>query len=100
VKRVLRALLKANRFILEDKKGAVDILQRWGRTSLAVAEQGYLSSSANFSRSLLAPRDALEKVIHSTKLNIDLKREVSLDEVFDLSIVREILREMGETPKD
>jgi hypothetical protein len=49
---------------------------------------------------LLAPRDALEKVIHSTKLNIDLKREVSLDEVFDLSIVREILREMGETPKD
>lgn len=98
VKRVLRALLKANRFILDDKKGAVDILQRWGRTSLAVAEQGYLSSSANFSRNLLAPRDALEKVIHSTKLNIDLKREVSLDEVFDLSIVREILRDMGETP--
>ena len=100
VKRVLRALLRANRFILDDKKGAIDILQRWGRTSLAVAEQGYLSSSANFSRNLLAPRDALEKVIHSTKLNIDLKREVSLDEVFDFSIVREILREMGETPRD
>lgn len=100
VKRVLRALLKANRFILDDKKGAIDILQRWGRTSLAVAEQGYLSSAANYSRNLLAPRDALEKVIQSTKLNIDLKREVALDDVFDLSIVREILREMGETPKD
>ena len=100
VKRVLRALLKANRYILDDKKGAIDILQRWGRTSLAVAEQGYLSSAANYSRNLLAPRDALEKVIQSTKLNIDLKRDVSLDEVFDLSIVREILREMGETPKD
>jgi ABC-type nitrate/sulfonate/bicarbonate transport system substrate-binding protein len=100
VKRVLRALLKANRFILDDKKGAIDILQRWGRTSLAVAEQGYLSSAANYSRNLLAPRDALEKVIQSTKLNIDLKRDVPLDDVFDLSIVREILREMGETPKD
>ena len=100
VKRVLRALLKANRFILDDKKGAVDILQKWGRTSLAVAEQGYASSAGNFSRNLLAPRDALEKVIHSTKLNIDLKREVSPDEVFDFSLVREILREIGETPKD
>jgi NitT/TauT family transport system substrate-binding protein len=100
VKRVLRALLKANRYILDDKKGAIDILQRWGRTSSAVAEQGYLSSAANYSRNLLAPRDALEKVIQSTKLNIDLKRDVPLDDVFDLSIVREILREMGETPKD
>ena len=96
MKRVLRALLKANRFILDDKKGAVDILQRWGRTSLAVAEQGYLSSAANYSRNLLAPRDALEKVIQSTKLNIDLKREVALGDVFDFSLVREILKEMGE----
>jgi NitT/TauT family transport system substrate-binding protein len=100
VKRVLRALLKANRFILDDKKGAVDILQKWSRTPLAVAEQGYVSSVSNYSRNLLAPRDALEKVIESTKLNIDLKRDVALNEVFDFSLVREILKEMGETIKD
>jgi NitT/TauT family transport system substrate-binding protein len=100
VKRVLRALLKANRFILDDKKGAIDILQKWSRTPLAVAEQGYVSSVSNYSRNLLAPRDALEKVIESTKLNIDLKREVSLSEVFDFSLVREILKELGETIKD
>jgi NitT/TauT family transport system substrate-binding protein len=98
VKRVLRALLKANRFILDDRKGAIDILQKWSRTPLAVAEQGYASAANNFSRNLLAPREALEKVIDSTKLNIDLKREVSLNEVFDFSLVREILKEMGETP--
>ena len=96
VKRVLRALLRANRFILDDKKGAIDILQKWSRTPLAVAEQGYASSAGNYSRNLLAPRDALEKVIESTKLNIDLKREVALGEVFDFSLVREILKEMGE----
>jgi NitT/TauT family transport system substrate-binding protein len=100
VKRVLRALLKANRYILDDKKGAIDILQKWGRTSLAVAEQGYASSSSNYSRNLLAPREALEKVIESTKLNIDVKREVPLGDVFDFTLVREILKEMGETFKD
>ena len=100
VKRVLRALLKANRFILDNKKGAIDILQKWGRTSLAVAEQGYASSASNYSRNLLAPREALEKVIESTKLNIDVKREVPLGDVFDFTLVREILKEMGETFKD
>ena len=98
VKRVLRALLKANRFILDDRKGAIDILQKWGRTSLAVAEQGYASSAANYSRNLLAPREALEKVIESTKLNIDVKREVPLGDVFDFSLVREIIKELGESP--
>jgi len=98
VKRVLRALLKANRYILDDRKGSIDILQKWGRTSMAVAEQGYASAASNYSRNLLAPREALEKVIQSTRLNIDLKREVSPDEVFDFSLVREILKEMGESP--
>ena len=97
VKRVLRALLKANRFVLDDPKGSIDVLQKWGRTSLAAAEQAYLATATNYSRNLLVPREALEKVIDSTKLNIDLKRDVSLGEVFDFSIVREILKEMGET---
>jgi NitT/TauT family transport system substrate-binding protein len=98
VKRVLRALLKANRFILDDRKGAIDILQKWSRTPANVAEQAYAATASNFTRNLLAPRDALEKVIESTKLNIDLKRDVALAEVFDFSLVREILKEMGETP--
>ena len=100
VKRVLRALLKANRFILDDRKGAIDVLQKWSRTPANVAEQAYAATASNFTRNLLAPRDALEKVIDSTKLNIDLKRDVSLGEVFDFSLVREILKEMGESFKD
>jgi len=98
VKRVLRALLKANRFILDDGKGAIDVLQKWSRTPANVAEQAYAATASNFTRNLLAPRDALEKVIDSTKLNIDLKRDVALGDVFDFSLVREILKEMGETP--
>lgn len=100
VKRVLRALLKANRYILDDRRGAIEILQKWSRTPANVAEQAYNATASNFTRNLLAPRDSLEKVIHSTKLNIDLKRDVALDEVFDFTLVREILRELGETPKD
>ena len=96
VKRVLRALLKANRSILDDRKGAIDVLQKWGRTSASTAEQAYAATASNYSRNLIAPRDALEKVIESTKLNTEVKRDVS--DVFDFAIMREILKEMGESP--
>ena len=96
VKRVLRALLKANRYILDDRKGAIDVLQKWGRSPLNVAEQAYAATASNYSRNLIAPRDALEKVIESTKLNTEAKKDVS--DVFDFSLMREILKEMGESP--
>jgi NitT/TauT family transport system substrate-binding protein len=97
VKRVLRALLKANRFILDDPKGSIDILHKWGRSSLATAEQAYTATAANYSRNLLVPKEALDKVMESTKVNLAVKKDVSLDDVFDFSIVREILKEMGES---
>jgi hypothetical protein len=40
----------------------------------------------------------LENVIESTRLNVELKRSVSVDEIFDFSLVREVLKEMGESP--
>ena len=48
VKRVLRALLKANRFILDERKGAIDILQKWSHTPANVAEQAYAATASNF----------------------------------------------------
>lgn len=99
IKKVLRALLKANRFILNDRKGSIEILSQWGRTSPKIAAEAYDATAANYSRDLLVSEQTLERVIQSTKLNIHLKREVPLNEVFDLSMAREVLKEMSESPK-
>lgn len=97
VKKVLRALLKANRYILDDRKGAIEVLAKWGRTKESDAAEAYDATAANFSRNLMVPNQILEKVIQSTKLNVKLDRDVALDDVFDFSIVREILKEAGES---
>lgn len=99
VKKITRALLRANRYILDNPKGAVKILAAWGRSKLEVAEEAYRFNAKNYSRNLLVPRSTLENVIESTRWNVETKRSVSADEVFDFSLVREILKEMGETPK-
>ena len=99
VKKVTRALLRANRFILDNPKGAIKILAAWGRSKLEVAEEAYQYNAKNYSRNLLVSRSTLENVIESTRWNVETKRNVSVDDVFDFTIVREILKEMGETAK-
>jgi NitT/TauT family transport system substrate-binding protein len=99
VKKVTRALLRANRFILDNPKGAIKILADWGRSKLEVAEEAYQYNAKNYSRNLLVSRATLENVIESTRWNVETKRNVAVDDVFDFGIVREILKEMGETAK-
>jgi NitT/TauT family transport system substrate-binding protein len=99
VKKITRALLRANRFILDNPKGAIKILAAWGRSKPEVAEEAYQHNYKNYSRNLLVSRPTLENVIESTRWNVETKRNVAVDDVFDFSIVREILKEMGETPK-
>lgn len=99
VKKITRALLRANRFILDNPKGAIKILAAWGRSKPEVAEEAYQYNAKNYSRNLLVSRQTLENVIESTRWNVETKRNVAADEVFDFSLVREILKEMGETPK-
>jgi NitT/TauT family transport system substrate-binding protein len=99
VKKITRALLRANRFILDNPKGAIKILAAWGRSKPEVAEEAYQYNAKNYSRNLLVSRQTLENVVESTRWNVETKRNVAVDEVFDFSLVREILKEMGETPK-
>ena len=98
VKKIVRALLRANRYIINNPKGAVKILSAWGRTKPEVAEDAYNDNAKNYSRNLLVPRATLENVIESTRWNVETKKNVSVDDIFDFSLVREILKEMGESP--
>jgi ABC-type nitrate/sulfonate/bicarbonate transport system substrate-binding protein len=95
VKRVLRALYRANQFILDNPKGAIKDLAAWGRTSVAAAEDAYKGTGKNYSRNLVVSRATLEQVLESTRWNIETKKNVAVEDVFDFGIMREILKEMG-----
>ena len=98
VKKIVRALLRANRYIINNPKGAVKILSDWGRTKPEVAEEAYNDNAKNYSRNLLVSKATLENVIESTRLNVESKKNVAVDDIFDFSLVRELLKEMGESP--
>jgi ABC-type nitrate/sulfonate/bicarbonate transport system substrate-binding protein len=98
VKKIVRALLRANRYIINNPKGAIKILSDWGRTKPDVAEDAYNDNAKNYSRNLLVPKATLENVIESTRWNVESKKNIAVDDIFDFSLVRELLKEMGESP--
>ena len=97
VKKVLRALFRANQYILDNPKGSIKILSAWGRSKPEAAEEAYNATVKNYSRNLVVSRATLEKVIESTHWNVE-SRNAGVEDVFDFSIVREILKEMGKNP--
>jgi len=99
VKKIVRALLRANRYIVNNPKGAVKVLSDWGRTKPEVAEDAYNDNAKNYSRNLLVPRATLESVIESTRWNVETKKNVAVEDIFDFTLVREVLKEMGESPQ-
>ena len=56
VKKIVRALLRANRYIINNPKGAIKILSVWGRTKPEVAEDAYNDNAKNYSRNLFVSR--------------------------------------------
>jgi len=95
VKKVLKAMVRANRFIREDKEGAVRILMEWGKVERDHAVASYDSTWKVFSPDGNIPQEGLRLVIEQAKAELKLNRDVALSEVIDLAPLREAQKELG-----
>jgi NitT/TauT family transport system substrate-binding protein len=95
VKKVVKAMVRANRFIREDKEGAVRILMEWGKVERDHAAASYDSTWKVFSPDGNIPQEGLRLVIEQAKAELKLNRDVTLNEVIDLAPLREAQRELG-----
>jgi NitT/TauT family transport system substrate-binding protein len=95
VKKVLKAMVRANRFIREDKEGAVKILMEWGKVDREHAVSSYDATWKVFSQDGNIPQEGLRLVVEQAKAELKLTREVPLSEVVDLAPLREAQKELG-----
>jgi NitT/TauT family transport system substrate-binding protein len=94
-KRVLKALIRANRYIRENRDGAIQVLADWSRTSKEVAAASYDGTFKVFNLNGAIPEDGLRLVIDLGKKDLKIAREVPPSEVADLSFLREAQKELG-----
>lgn len=95
VKRVLRALIRANRYIRQNKEGTVQVLVNWAKTKPEFAAAAYDSSARVFSLDGTIPEDGLRIVIDNFRKSMNISRQVALAEVSDSTLLLEVQRELG-----
>ena len=95
VKRVLKALIKANRYIRANREGSIQVLMEWGRTAKDNAAASYDSVVRVFNADGTIPEDGMRLVLEQAAREAKLTREVSLAEVADLTILRQAQKDLG-----
>ena len=95
VKRVLRAMLKANNFIVKNREGAIQVLVRWAKSKPEFAEAGYDSAANAFSIDGSIPEDGLRIVLENLRKSMNLSRQIAFVEVSDMAPLLEAQRELG-----
>lgn len=95
VKRVIRAIVRANGFIRRNRDGAIQVLVNWTKTKPEFAEAAYDSTVNVFSQDGTIPEDGMRVVIENFRKSMNISRQVSLSDVSDSTLLFEVQRELG-----
>jgi NitT/TauT family transport system substrate-binding protein len=95
IKRLIRAGIKANRYMRANREGTIPVLMSTYKLDRDVATALYDSFVKGFNNDGSLPEDGFRRLIEDTKSITKVDREVAFNEVADLSILKEAQREMG-----
>ena len=95
IRRVIRAGIKANRYIRTNRDGTIEVLMSTYRLDKEAATALYSSLVKGFNDDGNLPEDGLRRLIEDIKAVTKVDREIALSEVSDLSILREAQRDLG-----
>jgi ABC-type nitrate/sulfonate/bicarbonate transport system substrate-binding protein len=95
IKRVIRAGIKANRYIRANRDGTVQFLTEWLKLTRDSAAATYDSVVRVYNEDVNVCDKGLRSISDETKKTMKLNRDVPYGEIADLSIFRDALREMG-----
>jgi ABC-type nitrate/sulfonate/bicarbonate transport system substrate-binding protein len=95
VKRVIKAGIKANRYIQQNREGTIQVMLEWLKIDKEMAAVTYDSVAKAFNQDGSVPEKGLRLAIDEAKRIGKVDRDVSFGEVSDLSILREAQKELG-----
>jgi len=95
VKRMIRALIKASRFIRDNREEAVKVLMAWAKAKPEHAYASYDATVKVISHDGGIPADGLNLLIDQAKKDGKVTRDIPLSEIADFTILREVQKELG-----
>ena len=95
VKKMLKALIRANRYVRENREGTIQTLAEWSKSAKEAAAAGYDGTYKVFNVDGSIPEDGLRLVVDQAKKDMKITRDVPLSEVADVTLLREAQKELG-----
>ena len=95
VKRMIRAMLKANRFVRANREGTIQTMMDWIKVDRESAAATYDSTWKIFSEDGSISESGLKLVIDQGREAMKIERPVALSEVADFSFIRDVQKELG-----
>jgi len=95
IRRTIKATIRANRFIRDNRDEAVRTLIAWGKVEREFAYASYDALRNLFNADGAVPEDGLKLVIDQTRRSNKVTREVAPSEVADFNFLREAQVELG-----
>jgi NitT/TauT family transport system substrate-binding protein len=95
IKRVIKAGIKANRYIRGNRDGTIQFIMDWLKVKNDVAATTYDGVVKVYNEEPNVCEKGLRVTIEERKQALKITRDVPFSDVADLSLIREALREMG-----
>src|SRR5213594_1718839 len=95
IRATIRATIRANRFIHDNREEAVRMLINWGKVEQEFAYASYDALRNLFNADGGVPEDGLRLVIDQARRSAKVSREVAASEVADFTFLREAQAELG-----
>ncbi len=95
VKRMLRAMIRTNRFIRQNRDGTIQSMMEWMKIDRDSAAATYDSTWRVFSEDGSIPEAGLKLVIDQGREAMKIERAVASSEVTDSALLREVHKEIG-----
>jgi len=99
VKRVIKAGIKATRYIRQNRESTIQFMTEWSKIDKEMATATYENVLKLFNEDGSVPEKGMLLVIDELKKLGKVEREISLSEVADLSILKDAQKELGITTK-
>jgi ABC-type nitrate/sulfonate/bicarbonate transport system substrate-binding protein len=97
IKRVIKAGIKATRYIRQNREGTIQLMMEWMKADAEMTTATYESVLKAFNDDGSVPEKGLLLVIDELKKLAKVEREIIPSEVADLSILKEAQKELGIT---
>jgi NitT/TauT family transport system substrate-binding protein len=95
VKRMIKAALRANRYVRQNRDGTIQTLMDWVHVDRQSATATYDATWRIFSEDGNIPESGLKLIIDQGRQAMNIDRPIAISDVADLSLLREAQKDLG-----